>query len=174
MSCHCFTNPCLSDILILCHSSGVKWYLNLISWVLMKWASFPVYLLSFFSSKMSIQVFPLFLVICLFKNQLVGILYIFCILIFWQRKILSTSLCKYFLPICGVSFHFLYGHSLLPKNNSKEMSCLGPVVLSSRIKGQPRASLGFPGGAAVENLPANAGDTGSSPGLGRSHMPQSN
>ena len=32
---------------------------------------------------------------------------------------------------------------------------------------------GFPGGAVVENLPANAGDTGSSPGLGRSHMPQS-
>ena len=26
----------------------------------------------------------------------------------------------------------------------------------------------------VENLPANAGDTGPSPGLGRSHMPQSN
>ena len=33
---------------------------------------------------------------------------------------------------------------------------------------------GFPGGAVVENLPANAGDMGSSPGLGRSHMPQSN
>ena len=31
---------------------------------------------------------------------------------------------------------------------------------------------GFPGGAVVENPPANAGDTGSSPGLGRSHMPQ--
>ena len=26
----------------------------------------------------------------------------------------------------------------------------------------------------VKNLPANAGDTGSSPGLGRSHMPWSN
>ena len=26
----------------------------------------------------------------------------------------------------------------------------------------------------VESLPANAGDTGSSPGLGRSHMPRSN
>ena len=26
----------------------------------------------------------------------------------------------------------------------------------------------------VENLPANAGDTGSSPGLGGSHMPRSN
>ena len=33
---------------------------------------------------------------------------------------------------------------------------------------------GFPGGAVVESLPASAGDTGSSPGLGRSHMPRSN
>ena len=33
---------------------------------------------------------------------------------------------------------------------------------------------GFPGGAVVENPPANAGYTGSSPGLGRSHMPRSN
>ena len=33
---------------------------------------------------------------------------------------------------------------------------------------------GFPGGAVVKNLPANAGDTGSSPGPGRSHMPRSN
>ena len=34
--------------------------------------------------------------------------------------------------------------------------------------------VGFPGGAVVESLPANAGDTGPSPGLGRSHMPRSN
>ena len=33
---------------------------------------------------------------------------------------------------------------------------------------------GFPGGAVVKNPPANAGDTGSSPGLGRSHVPRSN
>ena len=33
---------------------------------------------------------------------------------------------------------------------------------------------GFPGGAVVENLLANAGDAGSSPGLGRSHMPRRN
>ena len=32
---------------------------------------------------------------------------------------------------------------------------------------------GFPGGTVVENPPAGAGDTGSSPGLGRSHMPWS-
>ena len=29
----------------------------------------------------------------------------------------------------------------------------------------------FPGGAVVKNLPASAGDMGSSPGPGRSHMP---
>ena len=32
---------------------------------------------------------------------------------------------------------------------------------------------GLPGGAVVENLPANAGNTGSSPGPGRCHMPRS-
>ena len=32
----------------------------------------------------------------------------------------------------------------------------------------------FSGGAVVKNPPANAGDTGSSPGPGRSHMPRSN
>ena len=45
------------------------------------------------------------------------------------------------------------------------------------IKGtvhQEDIKVGFPGGAVVENLPANAGDTGSSPGLGRSYMPRSN
>ena len=35
-------------------------------------------------------------------------------------------------------------------------------------------SLGFPGGAVVKSPPTNAGDTGSSPGPGRSHMPRSN
>ena len=32
----------------------------------------------------------------------------------------------------------------------------------------------FPGGTMVKNLPANAGDMGSSPGPGRFHMPRSN
>ena len=32
----------------------------------------------------------------------------------------------------------------------------------------------FPGGAVVKNPLANAGDTGSSPGPGRSHVPWSN
>ena len=33
--------------------------------------------------------------------------------------------------------------------------------------------MGFPGGAVVESLPANAGDMGSSPGLGGSRVPWS-
>ena len=45
------------------------------------------------------------------------------------------------------------------------------MVCSTDIK---RTHPGFPGGAVVKNLPANAGDTGLSPGLGRSHMPRSN
>ena len=33
--------------------------------------------------------------------------------------------------------------------------------------------MDFPGGTVVKNPPANAGDTGSILGLGRSHMPRS-
>ena len=51
-----------------------------------------------------------------------------------------------------------FGRALLP--------WLGENINKKMIRG-------FPGGAVVENLPANAGDTGSSPGLGRSHMPWS-
>ena len=43
--------------------------------------------------------------------------------------------------------------------------------MSSSLK---KATQGSPGGAVVKNLPANARDTGSSPGPGRSHMPRSN
>ena len=41
-------------------------------------------------------------------------------------------------------------------------------------KAQRYHSQDFPGGAVVKNSPANAGDTGSIPGPGRSHMPPSN
>ena len=44
---------------------------------------------------------------------------------------------------------------------------LSPVLFFKKWK------EGFSGGAVVENLPANAGHTGSSPGLGGSHMPRS-
>ena len=37
-----------------------------------------------------------------------------------------------------------------------------------------KGERGFPGGAVVGNPPANAGDMGSGPGPGRSHVPRSN
>ena len=45
------------------------------------------------------------------------------------------------------------------------------IVIQALLKKQEK---GFPGGAVVESLPAGAGHTGSSPGLGGSHMPRSN
>ena len=75
---------------------------------------------------------------------------------------------------------FGFFHNILWKN-PKELfgqpnkidlaAALSPLYLETyKLK---KKNLGFPGGAEVENLPANAGDTGSSPGLGRSHMPRS-
>ena len=48
------------------------------------------------------------------------------------------------------------------------------TIYEKMVRGKKSKELGFPGGAVVENLPANAGDTGSSPGLGRSHILRSN
>ena len=56
-------------------------------------------------------------------------------------------------------------YNFIPQNY-KDLNGCYPFIIKNL--------LGFPGGAVVENLPANAGDTGSSPGLGRSHMPQRN
>ena len=68
-------------------------------------------------------------------------------------------------------------YSLLSLSLSTFCSSLS-IIISSLESSPPAIHKkrigGFPGGAVVENLPANAGDTGSSPGLGRSHMPRSN
>ena len=67
----------------------------------------------------------------------------------------------------------------VPSFFNTPLTCPGQKVLEiscfhhqSRMRLKSEAG-GFPGGAVVENLPADAGDTGSSPGLGRSHMPRS-
>ena len=64
-----------------------------------------------------------------------------------------------------MTFPLLYG-----KKYKFIVEKLESINKNLKIKKNP----GFPGGAVVENLPANAGDTGSSPGLGGSHMPRSN
>ena len=52
--------------------------------------------------------------------------------------------------------------------STKENSMEIPQKIKNKI-----TIWGFPGGAAVRNSPANAGDMGSCPGPGRSHMPRS-
>ena len=61
-----------------------------------------------------------------------------------------------------------------PRLNQEELENRNTPSTSNKIATVIKKFLGFPSGAVVENLPANAGDTGSSPGMGRSHMPQSN
>ena len=43
-----------------------------------------------------------------------------------------------------------------------------------KLPSKYKALRDFPGGTVGKNPPANAGHTGSIPGPGRSHMPQSN
>ena len=66
-------------------------------------------------------------------------------------------------------------------NATMVVTCQGPpgtglflFLLLLALVGIKSSREGFPGGAVVKNPPANAGDVGSSPGTGRSHMPQSN
>ena len=62
-------------------------------------------------------------------------------------------------------YFFMYNIQHIIKNNMtyKEMG-----------QHDQKSRESFPGGAVVENPPADAADTGPSPGLGRSHMPRSN
>ena len=60
------------------------------------------------------------------------------------------------------------------KRFSCNLEALSSWSVAKQSSCQKQVAGGFPGGAVVENPPANAGDTGSSPGLGRSHMPRSN
>ena len=78
-----------------------------------------------------------------------------------SEKPFLTSLAKvtFFLPC------------LFPKSLSNIVSCF--LFSTELITIFKKSFRGFPGGAVVKNLPAHAGDTGSSPGLGRSHMPRS-
>ena len=106
----------------------------------------------------------------------------------WNLKFPNNYKFKHSEIYFGISF--LY--SFVNVKHSDELSSWGPkrrkcsaqqwAKIDGKTKGEENSIYihrnwqygGFPGGAVVENLPANAGDTGWSPGLGRSHMTRSN
>ena len=59
-------------------------------------------------------------------------------------------------------------------NNAVFMTTVEPRNNHIRLSKSKGYDRGFSGGAVIENLPANAGDEGWSPGLGGSHVPRSN
>ena len=59
--------------------------------------------------------------------------------------------------------------AIFPKNVSfqKQLIKNGEIQRNSLIYVHKKTRMGFPGGAVVKNPPANAGDMGASPGLGK-------
>ena len=74
--------------------------------------------------------------------------------------------------------HFIIGNKKHSEVHSRVRSRLNQdreeESMCWYIIGKNNTALDFPGGAVVKNPPANAGDTGLSPGPGRSHMLRSN
>ena len=68
-----------------------------------------------------------------------------------------------FFPIVLLPFNF---QSIMQYTYILHINNVKYIILNNIL-------WGLPGGAVVENPPANAGETGSSPGPGRSHMPRS-
>ena len=56
----------------------------------------------------------------------------------------------------------------------KFLTTLNYFTIKVILKRKKERKKGFPGGSVVKNSPANAGDVGLIPGLGGSHVPQSN
>ena len=76
----------------------------------------------------------------------------------------------------GITWDFAT-HLLMPLRSNQQQT--HAMIFFFHMEYIPNFSFkttpgGFPGGTVVKNPPANAGDTGSSPGPGRSHMLRSN
>ena len=80
----------------------------------------------------------------------------------------------FWLYLFGFHFGFLEIHYVSFNNNHYLFSSQTDLALANRNSFKINSCGDFPGGPVVKNLPANAGDMGSIPGPGRSHVPPSN
>ena len=86
------------------------------------------------------------------------------------EKILEDIMAEKFLSLVKhTNVNIQEAQQIPSKINSKRPKPRHIIIILSK-----RQRWGFPGGSVVKNLPANAGDTSSSPGPGRSHMLWSN
>ena len=60
------------------------------------------------------------------------------------------------------------------RETQSHMHCIFFFFKSCLYQALKKPKQGFPGGPVVKTLPCNAGHTGLTPGLERSHMPQGN
>ena len=76
---------------------------------------------------------------------------------------------------CGVLFYFVFkGLHLAFKDKPRANFLLERANLKKKKAKQSKNPQCFACGAVVNNQPANAGDTGLIPGLGRPHVPWDN
>ena len=85
----------------------------------------------------------------------------------WGRKVLDTT------EQLSTAQQRAYSQKSRIKRETEKLRCLSFENQCQsrsllRIVFGPRITCGFPGGSAVKNLPANTGDTGLIPKLGRS------
>ena len=73
-----------------------------------------------------------------------------------------------FMPIPLLCPDNFYSNNTLLGQSYLTVSSLSPTKLNVLTTLNP--TLGFPGGSMIKNPPISAGDMGSIPGLGRSHM----
>ena len=89
----------------------------------------------------------------------------------WLPELIAAeTVTQNYIIICDLTSFHLYTDPLSHlKSNiiNKMLCCKGRNFVA-------KEQACFPGGSLVKNLPAYAGDMGSIPGLGRSHMHRSN
>ena len=74
----------------------------------------------------------------------------------------------------ALSQRIICPHLLIPKLSDYSLTHYIVLSIISHVSFKNHLFRDFPGGAVVKNPPVNAGDTGSSPGPGRSHTLRSN